>query len=70
MDCMMPIKDGFEATIEIKQLFINQSEICPKIVALTAMENEDFKDQCLKSGMDEYLTKPVSTKRLMQLIRD
>ena len=67
MDCNMPIMDGFEATEAIRKIKdIEQSEL--KIVALTANTNEGFKVQCHQSGMDHFLTKPVSVLTLRQVL--
>ncbi|CDW75004.1 multi-sensor hybrid histidine kinase [Stylonychia lemnae] len=67
MDCNMPIMDGFEATIAIRDLqSINQKEI--QIVALTANTNVSFKKKCYQSGMNEYLTKPVSVDQLRKTL--
>ena len=63
MDCNMPIMDGFESTTEIRKINdINQDEL--KILALTANTNEYFKVKCIESGMNDFLTKPVSVQIL------
>ena len=49
MDCNMPIKDGFEATKDIRR-FYDQNDIDNSecyIVALTAYSTEGFKNKCL-----------------------
>lgn len=48
MDCNMPVMDGFESTIKIKQTMGDQS---PPIIALTAYTTEETKKRCFQAGM-------------------
>lgn len=66
MDVQMPGKDGIEATKEIRQS--TKSLKKPLIVALTANAMTDDKDLCLKSGMNDYLSKPISAKEIEALL--
>lgn len=61
MDCQMPVMDGFEATARIRQQF---NKI--PIIALTANATENDRIQCLKVGMDDFLSKPYSLDQLQQ----
>ncbi|RVT73975.1 PAS domain S-box protein [Flavobacterium sufflavum] len=56
MDIQMPNKNGFEATYEIRK--IEQDSFTP-IIALTAGIFIEEKEECLKSGMNDYITKPI-----------
>lgn len=56
MDIQMPNKNGFEATYEIRKL--EQDAPIP-IIALTAGIFVEEKEECLKSGMNDYITKPI-----------
>ncbi|NJO85963.1 MAG: response regulator [Synechococcaceae cyanobacterium RM1_1_27] len=64
MDCQMPEMDGYEATRCLKQQQQAKHKACPIVVALTANAFEEDKNQCLASGMDDYLSKPVSLETL------
>ena len=64
MDCQMPVMDGFEATRTIKQL-----ERAPVIVAMTANAMQGDREACIASGMDNYLSKPITSERLYTIIR-
>lgn len=64
MDCHMPEMDGFEATKAIRE-FEKQNNRTPiPIIALTASAMSSDKDECLQSGMNDYLTKPVDVQRI------
>ena len=64
MDMMMPVMDGFAATVELRKL--NKSV---PIIALTAKAMKEDKDACLKSGCTDYIAKPVNTKQLLSLVK-
>ncbi len=61
MDCLMPEMDGFEATRRLKQRLGSQA---PVVIAMTANAYDEDRNQCLASGMDDYLSKPVSMEDL------
>ena len=70
MDCQMPVLDGFEATKKIRQLESNRNEENPiPIVALTANVMDGYRQKCIDAGMDEYLSKPVSSKSLVKVLQ-
>ncbi|MFT5809021.1 MAG: signal transduction histidine kinase/CheY-like chemotaxis protein [Moritella dasanensis] len=58
MDCMMPVMDGFDATIGIREYEDTYALPRMPIVALTASILEDDIQRCFDSGMDDYLPKP------------
>jgi CheY-like chemotaxis protein len=60
MDCHMPVMDGFEATRLIREDERDGGGHVP-IVALTADALAGDRERCLESGMDDHLTKPVSS---------
>ena len=64
MDCEMPIMDGYEATRQIRlhNTPISSDEL--PIIALTANALEGSSEKCLSSGMNDYLTKPLSVDKL------
>jgi CheY-like chemotaxis protein len=62
MDCQMPFRNGQEAAIEIRQG--EPPDRRTPIVAMTAESGADSLDDCLASGMDDILLKPVRREKL------
>ncbi|MBI9065741.1 MAG: response regulator [Salinivirgaceae bacterium] len=66
MDIQMPEMDGNEATVAIRKL---DSEKCKiPIVAMTAHALKNEKENCLKMGMDDYISKPFDPEDLFDKI--
>lgn len=65
MDVSMPVMDGHEATGLI-QKFETDNNITPTpIIALTGHALKNDRDECEKSGMCDFLTKPVKQSELL-----
>lgn len=67
MDCMMPVMDGYQATVEIRRFELSAGGRVP-IVALTANATTYDRPRCLEAGMDDYMTKPVSIEALYTML--
>ncbi|HPE75449.1 MAG TPA: response regulator [Draconibacterium sp.] len=69
MDIMLPEKNGYEITIEIREFEkINEVKNPVTIIALTANTYENDKEKCLSVGMNDYLSKPFSAQQLINTI--
>jgi osomolarity two-component system sensor histidine kinase NIK1 len=65
MDIMMPVMDGLEATVKIREVEImKHSERRTPIIALTANTMDNDRDKCLSYGMDEFMAKPFDIEKL------
>jgi signal transduction histidine kinase/ActR/RegA family two-component response regulator len=69
MDLQMPKMDGFAATEAIRQRESETAVPRLPIIALTADVLEETRQRCLSSGMDDFVTKPVSLETLAEVIR-
>jgi len=70
MDLQMPEMDGYEATKEIRSgnSGINSKDI--PIIAVTADTTEKAKKRAAAVGMDNFISKPMDSKTLKNVIRE
>lgn len=68
LDCQMPLMDGITLTRQIR-LQEKTSGKHIKIVAMTANAMRGDRELCIDAGMDDYLTKPISRRLLLQVLQ-
>lgn len=65
MDVHMPIMDGLMATCNIRERGIDIP-----IIAVTANAFEKDKLECIKAGMNDYLSKPIDSNKLISVLKN
>ncbi|MGA1868606.1 MAG: response regulator [bacterium] len=69
MDIQMPVLNGYETTKKIREReshMDNNSHL--PIIAMTARPIKEFREMCLESGIDDYITKPVKEDQLRDIL--
>jgi CheY-like chemotaxis protein len=67
LDVQMPEMSGFEVATAIRDRERDGSQHLP-IIALTARAMKGDRDRCLAAGMDDYLSKPLTSNELELVI--
>jgi len=73
MDCEMPDMDGIEATRLARRAEEARSPQGQKpqrvpIIALTAHSADEIQDECTEAGMNDFITKPLTKKKLQDAL--
>jgi CheY-like chemotaxis protein len=66
MDLRMPNMDGIEASFWIREKFNGSGHM--RIIALTGDATVEAREQCMRAGMDNFITKPVQIKDLEAIL--
>ncbi len=66
MDLSLPILDGFAATQKIRAI---DGMNGVTIIAVTAHQGTDFREEAKGAGFDAYVTKPIDVDSLDELMR-
>ncbi|MES2963722.1 MAG: ATP-binding protein [Bdellovibrionota bacterium] len=67
LDCQLPDIDGFTVTRRVREAERGTTRHLP-IVALTAHATPEVAEACLKSGMDDFMSKPIDLEQLTTII--
>ncbi|OFX52806.1 MAG: histidine kinase [Bacteroidetes bacterium GWB2_41_8] len=71
MDLMMPVMDGLEATVKIREEEeINNSDRRIPIIAITANTMDNDRDTCISYGMDDFMSKPFDIEKLHEIFSE
>jgi two-component system sensor histidine kinase/response regulator len=66
MDCQMPEMDGYQATAELRRREGKRRHT--PVVAITANALGTDRARCIAAGMDDYVSKPVDTEVLAEVL--
>ena len=69
MDLQMPLMGGLEATREIRKTETGAINHDIPIIAMTANATREDRDECLKTGMNDFISKPVMMQDLQELLK-
>jgi len=67
MDVQMPEMNGLQATMQIRR---EEGSRHMPIVAMTASAMKEDRDRCMAAGMDNFISKPVSSRAIEQVISE
>jgi CheY-like chemotaxis protein len=59
----MPVLDGYEATRQLRDAGYRHP-----IIALTAYATADHREECLRFGCDDHISKPVDWAHLVEVL--
>ena len=69
MDIRMPVMDGIEATMRIREMERREAKRIP-IIAMTANAYEEDRRRTANAGMNAHLAKPINPKQLFKTLDD
>ena len=66
LDAMMPVRDGYDVCQTVRA---NPALKDVRILMLTAKSRDVDQEKALALGADDYMTKPFSTRELVERVR-
>ena len=67
MDLSMPVMDGADATLQIRESISFRNKHIP-IIFVTTNDFEHDRVRCIENGGDAYLIKPIDVEKLLSTI--
>jgi two-component system cell cycle response regulator DivK len=67
LDLQMPVMGGFAVIAELRK----KPELRRlKVIAVTSFAMKGDREKALKAGFDEYVTKPIDTRKFVELVKN
>jgi signal transduction histidine kinase len=60
MDCEMPVMNGYQTVITLKNYCKANNWTLPPLIGLTGLSDDQSKQKCLEAGMNIVQTKPIT----------
>ena len=67
MDLSMPIMDGYEATMELRELH-KDSQVQPKVIAVSGHIDSQYIEKAWRYDLDEFVYKPIKLSILNKIL--
>ncbi len=67
MDISMPVMNGYEATIAMRNLNREDAKTIP-VIAITANAFNDDVEKCMKAGMNYHIAKPIDINKVYEIL--
>ncbi len=67
MDINMPEKDGYQASMEIRELE-GDTHLPVPVIAITAKLKAGERERCIEAGMNDYIPKPIDEKEFKKSV--
>jgi signal transduction histidine kinase/ActR/RegA family two-component response regulator len=69
MDVQMPAMDGYETTRRIRQSTALAAVATIPVIAMTANAMQGDRERCLAAGMNDYVSKPIEIRSLIDVLQ-
>ena len=69
MDIEMPVMDGFESTLNIRNGKAGDKNRNIPIIGMTAHVGKYYRDKCTEVGMNSYASKPIRFQNLENIVK-
>lgn len=69
-DCQMPVMDGYNFSIKLRQLYLEQEVDQPLIIAVTGNVESERIDDAWNAKIDEVISKPVTVEIIKMILTE